>query len=239
MQKSAIVRIVSGLLILLLVPLAVGSQDCRKELFEFFEKVEVTKPADIGTVTLDIETKEESFKAAIEENEKLRKALITEIVKKGIAEDNVKSANYSSIPVSGFFTGKTKKHKVNNRIDVTIGNEKELAKVAGIVDSKDNVEYVGITFSLKNEDSLMAVLRKQAFEKVQERQKEIEGSFGVKLELFGYREVNGDTPQFFERGLQKSIGYDVLREQAALPETAFNSLKMDMGIIFQFRIKDK
>ncbi|MFW6328055.1 MAG: SIMPL domain-containing protein [Bacteroidota bacterium] len=227
-----------GILTLTLSSLAqTEKNDISHGFFELFEKVNISKPADIGTATLKINTEDASFETAILENERVREDLKNSIVKNGIDKENIKTANYSSIPVSGFFSGKTKKHKIQNRIDIIITNEKELAKVAKIVDANDKVEYVGIKFDLVNEDSLKAELRKKAFKNVKIRRKEIEDEFQVKLSLVGYKEMKVEDVQYFDREIKsKSMAYDmVLREEAA-PVAAFNSLELETGILFTFKI---
>jgi len=243
-EKKMITRDSSIVLSILLGMVAISyaeldGRNCNEKYFEFYEKSSISRPADIGTMTLKIKSENESFKKAIEENEKQRESLIASIKKSGIEKNNIKTANYSSIPVLGIFSRKTKKHKIENRIDVIIRNENELAKVANVVDVNEKVEYVGIKFSLENEDSLKAELRQIVFKNVKKRQKEIEDSFQVKLNLVGYKEIQVNDVQYFDSELKKkSMAYGmILREQAA-PEAAFNSLKIDAGILFTFKITE-
>ena len=216
-----------------------GKNDCTSEYFTFFEKADVTKPADLGIVTLKIKTEDASFEKAILENEMMRDDVRNSIVKSGISEDRIKAANYSSIPVAGFFSGKTRKHKIENRVDVIISDEKELARVARVVDDNDNIEYVGIKFDLENEDSLKMEIRQKAFNNVKVRKKEIEREFQVTLSLVGYKELKVEDVEYFDREIKtKSMAYNmVLREEVA-PHAAFNSLELETGILFTFKIAE-
>ena len=184
MKNSKMLMLVST--IFLLFPVESFSAEkahFNEDVINIKEDGEIFVRADKATVAMVIKYENESFENSIKECIKYREEIKNALYKAGFNDKEVKISNYSSIPVVGAFSGKLKKYKIENRIEINFSDEKKLTVLASIIDKYPYLEFRSILFSVNNKDSIKTELRKNIDDKIEKRKLEIENKYPAVFEF--------------------------------------------------------
>jgi len=142
---------------------------------------EVKVQADRAVVSLSVRTEDKLLATALRVNQKLRAEIISSLIQKGLKADQMKASQFSQTPKYGLFGDKAKSYLVENTIKISVHNEKEFQAVAGVVDSVNEVRYLGVEFEQTDKVTYKNKALADACDKASEKKQLLESKFGFKL----------------------------------------------------------
>lgn len=144
-------------------------------------ETEVKVEADRAEVVLKVSGSDRSFKAALAQNQQMRAEIVTTLEKAGLPADRIRISRFSTTPTQGYFTSKVKAYEIESRVTVEATSEKEIQAIAAVVDKKDSVTLLSLTFSNTQKDKNTAQVLQQALAKVTNLKQTYEKELGVTL----------------------------------------------------------
>jgi len=144
--------------------------------------------SDRAIISLVVTSLDVQLSASISNNIALRESISQQLVSAGINPKHIKSSTFSTSPQYGWFGKKPDSYKVVNRMAVTITEESQLKTIAGIADSKEEIELSNIAFEHSKKDAYKTKVKKLALEKVMEQKALYESSLGVTLTPVSFRD---------------------------------------------------
>ena len=157
-------------------------------------EAEVKVQADRAIVSLSVRTEDKRLETALRNNRELRGRIIGMLEKQGFKADHIKASQFSQTPKYGLFGDKAKSYIVENVVKVTVHNEKEFQAAAGIVDSVNEVRYLGVEYEQNNKDAGKAQALEKACDKALEKKKLLERKIHLKLVTQKMSEGGGIRP---------------------------------------------
>ena len=154
---------------------------------------EVKAQADRARVALKVTTENKSLADALRANEQVRGKLAAFLREQGIDSDRIHASKFSSTPKYGYFSEKAKLQKVENQVEVTVRNEKELQAVAAVPDKFPEATYLNAEFEQSDKDHFRTEAITKACEDAERQKRVFEQKLGLKLTPRGFNE------QFFSR----------------------------------------
>lgn len=109
--------------------------------------------ADSAVISLAVKTKDSHLRQAIEDNEKIRKAITAKLQSAGIPGDKIKSSRFSSTPNYGWFGDKPTSYDITNEVKITVTDETQLRAVADIVDTYKESRLIKTDFEYSAKES--------------------------------------------------------------------------------------
>lgn len=137
--------------------------------------------ADTAIVAITVRTKEAKLNDALQENEKVRKAIKDNLQQAGIGADKIKASKFSSSPSYGWFREKPSSYEISNEVKITINNEEQLRAIAKIVDGQKDVLMGSTEFKDSQKESNEQKALQKALGSVQLKQKTYEQGLGITL----------------------------------------------------------
>lgn len=157
--------------------------------------------AESGIINVRIRTEDTKLQAALQKNQQIRSEVTSQLIKSGMARDKITGMKFSSTPEYGFFGKKPNNYVVDNSLNITVENEKQLQDVAEMVDSYKEVFYQGIDLKEPEKEEIRGKLMKIALANARERQKVYEAELGVVLKPIIFEEkISLETEKEIRRG---------------------------------------
>jgi uncharacterized protein len=152
-------------------------------------EAEVRVPANRAVLSLKVITENRSLQEALRVNAEARGKLTEYLKQQGISADRIQASKFSSTPKFGIFGEKAKSYRVENEMRISVQDEKEFQKAAGVVDTWAEVQYNGVEFEYSDKEAQKQNAIAKACDNAGERKKIYEDKFGLKL-----------TPARFQEG---------------------------------------
>lgn len=163
------------------------AQEAReiKKSVEFTVRVEKEVEADLAVVKLTLNREESTLSQATESCAKAVGNVKAALKKAGVDTGAVRTRVVSSLPRFGFFSGKVKSYRVEGQVEARIKDIKRLPDILSSLNGLDkDLVIQDLSFKCADEDSLRAVLVKEAAPRAEVLKKAYENAFIVKLFLF-------------------------------------------------------
>ena len=151
-------------------------------------KAEEKAYSDRAIISLVITSEDTQLSTSIANNSAIRETISQQLVSAGINPDYIKSSTFSTSPQYGWFGKKPDSYKVVNRMAVTITEESQLNTIAGVADSKEEVEFSDIAFEHSQKDAFKSKVKQLAVEKVMKQKALYESSLGITLTPVSFRD---------------------------------------------------
>jgi len=169
-------------------PMLTGTPCDLKELFDNkYDTISLrahtqrSVEADEAKVTIRVTAKAKRLKEALTNNGILQQKITARLAAEGISTNAIKTANFSSYPSRFTWGDKPKEYTVSGSMVITAKNSSDIRKVAGIVDTYEEVGFTGISFEVTGREAIRRQLIKEAIRKVQRQKTEYENLLDVKL----------------------------------------------------------
>lgn len=137
--------------------------------------------ADTAIVAITVRTKGSKLNDALQENEKVRKAIKDNLQQAGIPGDKINASKFSSTPNYGWFKEKPSSYEISNEVKITISSEEQLRAVAKIVDGQEEVLMGATEFKDSQKEGNEQKALQKALASVKSKQKLYEQSLGITL----------------------------------------------------------
>jgi len=144
-------------------------------------EAEVKVEADQAEVILKVRNTDRSFKNALIQNQQMRADIMATLEKCAVPTERIHMSRFSTTPTQGYFTSKVKAYEVESRVTIQATSEKEIQAIAALVDEKDGVTLLSLTFSNSQKDKNVAGVLQQALAKVNSLKAIYEKELGVAL----------------------------------------------------------
>lgn len=170
---------------------------------------EVRVPAHRAVVNLKLTSEDRSLQEALRTNHQLRRTVSDQLKKRGIPEERIAAAKFSSTPRPGIFTEKARSFKIENLIRVTVMDESEFNGIAAVVDAASEVQFAGVEFEYADKEASKEKALAQACDKVNLKKSLYEEKFGVRLVPVSFREGDVFASDAAARDAysRKGVGY--------------------------------
>lgn len=155
---------------------------------------EVKAQADRARVTLKVTTEYKSLADALRANEQVRGHLAAFLRDRGIGSERIRANKLSSTPKRGFFSEKARLQRVEDQIEVTIRDEKELQAVAAVPDKFPEATYVSAEFEHSDKEKLKAQAISEACDDADRHKRILEQKLGLKLTPRSFNEQSLGRP---------------------------------------------
>ena len=142
---------------------------------------EMKVEADRAEVVVIVRNSDRLFKNALIQSQQVRSDIVAVLEKSGIPGDRIRMSRFSSTPTQGHFTAKVKSYEIESRVTIEVTSEKELQAVAAVIDEKEGVSLLSLTFSNSQKDKHKADVLNQALAKVRNLQGIYEKELGVMM----------------------------------------------------------
>ncbi|MBN1674101.1 MAG: SIMPL domain-containing protein [Kiritimatiellae bacterium] len=142
---------------------------------------EVEVQADEATMILTIRTEEPSLQNAMQANCTTRDNIVRALKERGIGEKAIDTGKFASAPQFGASASRVKAYRVENTLEVTVTEDKQLQEVAAIVDMYRDIICEGVRFTHSKEDELKLQACALACDEVMRRKAAYEKGLGVRL----------------------------------------------------------
>jgi uncharacterized protein YggE len=165
---------------------------------------EVKTNADRAVVSLMVKTNDSQLRTALEQNQRIREAIRKKLLAKGMSDSAIQFSRFSNTPNYGFFGDKPSSYDISNEVKITISRESSLNEIAGIVDSQDEVYFVGsnIEHSLQEQSKQQALAK--ALKNAMAKKDLYEVQLGLKLQAIKVSEqVAGPAPIVLREKVRK------------------------------------
>ncbi len=172
---------------------------------------------DTMSVNVGVSVLRDSVDAAVQDAASLAEQLIAALRAEGVAEEDVRTIDYSIFPEYDYSrdTRRLQGYRVSNRLDVKI---RDLDRAGAILDAVtgsvgDEVEVSGLSFSIEDNDGLVAAARADAWADAEAKAQQLAGLAGVELgaPVAIVESVNPSPP------VVPFAAFDVAQEAAATP----------------------
>lgn len=144
-------------------------------------EAEVKVEADRAEVILKVRNIDRSFKNALIQNQQMRADIMATLEKCAVPAERIHMSRFSTTPTQGYFTSKVKAYEVESRVTIQATSEKEIQSIAALVDEKDGVTLLSLTFSNSQKDKNTVGVLQQALAKVNSLKSIYEQELGVAL----------------------------------------------------------
>jgi len=195
--------------------------------------------ADKAQVSLNVRTEDKSLKKALVTNQEIRSRLVGELSNAKIPEKSIVMSKFSSTPQYGLFGSEAKSYKVDNQIFVNVQTEGQFQKVAGIVDSVEQVSYQGVSFEPARKEAVKDSLLWVAYDDALRKAKRYESKFGVTLKVRSFREIGGEIPQPFRRQAKRSASMEETAIATYEPVSQFDEVELSQRVLVTFEVHAK
>ncbi len=144
-------------------------------------EAELKVEADRADVILTLHNTDRSFRNALVQNQQMRSDIMAELEKCGLPTDRIHMSRFSTMPMQGYFTSKVKAYEIESRVTIQAISEKEIQAIAVLVDERDKVTLLSLTFSNSQKDTHTAQVLRQALAKVNRLKVIYEKELGITL----------------------------------------------------------
>lgn len=199
------------------------------------EGKEFVKP-DIASVTIGVAKNNLDLLRAQQDAAKAIDAIVADLQKEGVAENDIKTISFSIYPQYDYRDGRQvfRGYEVRQTLEVKI---RDLAKVGTILTgvARAGANEVGsLTFTVDDPKVAQAKAREQAITEAKEKAKVLSRQLGVRLgKITSYNESSGGgtPPPIFARSAEFGIGGDF----APPVPTGENEIRMNVSITYAIK----
>jgi len=203
--------------------------------------------ADEAKVTISVTAKAKKLKDALTKNGIMQQKITARLVAEGISTNAIKTANFSSYPSRFTWGDKPKEYTVSGSMVITAKDSADIRKVAGIVDTYEEVSFTGISFEVTDREAIRRRLIKEAIRKVQLQKTEYENLLDVKLSArsigfphgdFARKQVNRNRYVYSGKRSYSSISNqaDPFADDARTPpDNRFAEQIISADVVMEFR----
>lgn len=151
-------------------------------------EAEAKGQADRAVISLRVITENRQLTEALRANAEIRSQIASDLNRRGIEADRIKSARFSSTQKHSIFKEKARSHRVEHTVQVTVKDEKEFQATANLADSISEVHYVGVEPELSDKEALRRKAISLAIANAAEKKTLFEKALDVKLTPRGFSE---------------------------------------------------
>lgn len=187
---------------------------------------------DIGEINLGVTNEAKTVSEAQSESMEAINKIMAFLKSAGIEEKDIKTTNYSIIPVYDYTEHKQtlRGYSVSQNLDIKI---RDLAKsgdiVAGAAENGANL-VGGLSFTIDEPDTLKTEARSQAIEKAKTKAEKLAEDLGVKLgKLINFSESGGEMPRIY---YSESLGGAAPSAAPQIP-TGENQITIDVSLTYE------
>jgi|GEM_PF-1771847 len=137
--------------------------------------------ADRAVLRVTVSTEAKTLTEASDKNQRARDAFKESLLKLGLSEERIRSARFSSTPVTGKFSGAVKSHRVENQMRVTVESEAQFRTVTAQIDARPELAYHGLEPVDSKEAENKAAAVAKACEVINHKKAAVEQAMKIKL----------------------------------------------------------
>lgn len=218
----------------------IGKADKMERMITIDAKGKVTAKPDIAVVSLGMNTDAVTVADAQKKNTEVMNKLIAKVKELGVAEDDIKTANYNIYPQYDYTDGgsKLKGYQVSQSVDVKIRNLDNANKILAIAGEVGANNVGGLQFTIDDREVYKAQARKEAMDKLAIKAKEISQSLGVRLvSIVSYNEYEDTGDNYPVYAMSKSMGMGGSAEAVPAPEIQTGSMDVSLNVNVTFEIR--
>lgn len=159
--------------------------------------------SDRAIVRLMVKNENTSLARALKENTDIRDVIKTQTQRAGVEPGNIRDSKFSTTPQFGIFGEKPKSYTVENIVTIEITSERQLIKVASIIDRDENVFHISTITEVGDEEGEFNLLLEQALKNIKEKAGIYQRQLKVKLTPVSFDDSVVNTVEIVRRNTDK------------------------------------
>lgn len=212
-------------------------------------KGEVFSVPDIATFSVSVEETEKQVSDAQSAASKKMNAIIAYVKESGVAEKDIKTTDYNVYPKYTWQQGACDSlgrcpggeqvldgYTVTQTISIKVRVTEKAGEILSGAGSRGATNVSGLTFTVDDEEKVLAEARTKAIADAQEKAEELADELGVELvRIVGFYE-NGAAPQpmMYAKTMASGAAYDIAESAPSLP-TGENKITSNVSITYEIR----
>lgn len=188
----------------------IGIADLQQNAITIEGLGKVTAAPNIAVTSVGLVTEKSDVAAAQLENSQKMNALVASLKKIGIAEDDIKTAQYQIYPKYSYEEKKGSSitgYSVSQSLDVKI---RDLAKISDVLAAAGVAganQVSGIQFTIDEPKNLRAEARAEAVKDAQDKAEKLANDLGIRLgRVIGFSESQGGSPVPYPMMAKDAVG---------------------------------
>lgn len=170
---------------------------------------EVTATPDIAEITLGVTTERNDVGQAQQENTDKMNKIIAELKNLGIAQEDIKTVNYSIYPSYDYSQNGRRLlgYVVDQSVRVKIRDLESISEVVAFAGTSGANNVSGLNFTIDDPENLKQEAREKALANAKEKAEKLAEIAGVKLgKLVSFHENDQGYPEFRAYALDSAMG---------------------------------
>lgn len=215
----------------------IGRADRQERTLTIEGQGKAVATPDVAMTTMGMIAEGKTVAEAQEKNTKVMNALIEKLKALGIAEKDIRTANYNIYPQYNYTQDKGQQligYQVQQQVTVKIRDLAKANRVLALAGEVGANNVSGLAFTIDDRETYKAQARALALEKVSEKARALSKALGVRLgAVIAYNEYEGGEPPVFKTYAVEGRG------GAAAPapdiEPGSTDVMMNVQVTFEMR----
>ena len=197
----------------------------------------VTAAPNIAVTSVGLVTEKTDVAAAQTENSQKMKALVASLKKLGIADEDIKTAQYQIYPKYSYEEKKGSTitgYSISQSLDVKIRDLSKISEVLAAAGAAGANQVSGIQFTIDEPKNLRAEARAQAVKDAQDKADKLANDLGVHLgRVIGFSESQGGSPVPYPMMAKDAVG----SYAEAAPQIQAGTLDIQSNVSVTYEIR--
>lgn len=188
----------------------IGMADRQQNAITIEGLGKVTAAPNIAVTSVGLVTEKSDVAAAQLENSKKMNALVASLKKLGIADEDIKTAQYQIYPKYSYEEKKGSSitgYSVSQSLDVKIRDLTKISEVLAAAGGAGANQVSGIQFTIDEPKNLHAEARAEAVKDAQDKAEKLANDLGIRLgRVIGFSESQGGSPVPYPMMAKDAVG---------------------------------
>ena len=189
----------------------IGRPESQRDTIAISAEGKVTAKPDIAAISAGVMTEKKTVVDAQKENTAKMNAIVAKIKSFGVADDDIKTTNYSIYPQYDWIDNRQVERgfQVSQNVEVKV---RDLAKIGDILAAVGELganQVGGVTFTIDEPEELRQQARLKGLEAAKRKAQALAEAAGVKLgKVVGFSESEGyvPSPMYYARDAAQGLG---------------------------------
>ncbi|MBD3281251.1 DUF541 domain-containing protein [Candidatus Uhrbacteria bacterium] len=198
---------------------------------------EVDVKPDLTTVTLGVTTEGDTVEAIQAENTEKMNSIIARLKEQGIAEDDIKTLNFSVNPRYSWEDGERTEvgYEIRQNVQVKIRDESLTSKILAEAGKLGANQVGGLNFTIDDTSEFEQEARLKAIDDAKDKAQELADELGLNLvRVVSFSEAGGGQPTPMYGMMERSVSADAAMPEPTI-ETGTQKVTSYVSVTFEVR----
>ena len=216
----------------------IGRPESQRDTIAISAEGKVTARPDIASISVGVMTEKKTVADAQKENTAKMTAIIAKIKTFGVADEDIKTTNYSIYPQYDWIDNRQVERgfQVTENVDVKVRDLSKIGEVLAAVGELGANQVGGVNFTIDEPEELRQQARLKGLEAAKLKAQALADAAGVKLgRVVGFSESESYSPPVYYRDVAQGLGGGA----AAAPSIESGSQDVIVNVSVMYEILPK